>query len=149
MEKQRKFVEGFVTASLLFCVGPMAILGSIRDGLAGDYTILAVKSMLDGFASLGFSSALGWGVIFSTLTILVFQGGITLSAVWIQQFLTVSMVNEMTATGGLIIVGIGLRLLKIRDIRVGNFLPALLIAPATVLALDKIKTWLELAGPIK
>jgi len=149
MEKQKKFVEGFVTASLLFCVGPMAILGSIRDGLTGDYTLLAIKSMLDGFASLGFASALGWGVFFSTLTILVFQGSITLSAAWIQKLLTASMVNEMTATGGLIIVGIGIRLLKIRDIRVGNFLPALVIAPATVFILDQVKPWLEMVASIK
>jgi uncharacterized membrane protein YqgA involved in biofilm formation len=149
MEKQKKFVEGFVTASLLFCVGPMAILGSIRDGLTGDYTLLAIKSMLDGFASLGFASALGWGVLFSTLTILAFQGSITLSAAWIQKLLTASMVNEMTAAGGLIIVGIGIRLLKIRDIRVGNFLPALVIAPATVFILDQVKPWLEMVASIK
>ena len=149
MEKQKKFVEGFVTASLLFCVGPMAILGSIRDGLTGDYTLLAIKSMLDGFASLGFASALGWGVLFSTLTILAFQGSITLSAAWIQKLFTASMVNEMTAAGGLIIVGIGIRLLKIRDIRVGNFLPALVIAPATVFILDQVKPWLEMVASIK
>lgn len=143
MERHKKFVEGFVTASLLFCVGPMAILGSIRDGLTGDYTILAIKSMLDGFASLGFASALGWGVLFSTITVFVFQGSITLSASWIQNLLTTSMINEMTAAGGLIIVGIGIRLLKIRDIRVGNFLPALIIAPTTVFALDRIKLWID------
>lgn len=143
MERQKKFVEGFVTASLLFCVGPMAILGSIKDGLTGDYTILAIKSMLDGFASLGFASALGWGVFFSIISVFVFQGSITISATWIQKLLTVSMINEMTAAGGIIIVAIGIRLLKIRDIRVGNFLPALIMAPATVFALDRIKPWLE------
>ncbi|MCX7822706.1 MAG: DUF554 domain-containing protein [Syntrophobacterales bacterium] len=144
MERHKKFVEGFVTASLLFCVGPMAILGSIRDGLTGDYTILAVKSMLDGFASLGFASALGWGVLFSILTVFLFQGSITLSAAWIQKLLTTSMVNEMTAAGGLIIVGIGIRLLKIKDIRVGNFLPALAIAPTTVFILDRLRPWIDL-----
>lgn len=143
MEGQKKFVEGFVTASLLFCVGPMAILGSIRDGLTGDYTILAIKSMLDGFASLGFASALGWGVLFSIITVFVFQGSITLGAAWIQKILTASMINEMTATGGLIIVAIGIRLLKIRDIRVGNFLPALGLAPFAVFILDRIKPWFE------
>ncbi len=148
MEKHKKFVEGFVTASLLFCVGPMAILGSIKDGLTGDYTILAIKSILDGFASLGFASALGWGVLFSIISVFVFQGSITISAAWIQKFLTTSMINEMTATGGLIIVAIGIRLLKIRDIRVGNFLPALFIAPALVFVIDRIKPWLELLKSI-
>jgi uncharacterized membrane protein YqgA involved in biofilm formation len=93
------FIKGFLTASLLFIIGPMAILGSIQDGLTGDYSLLAIKSVLDGFASLAFSSTLGIGVLFS-LPVLVYQGGITLLAEQAQRFVTPDMMNEMTATGG-------------------------------------------------
>ncbi len=134
MQGHKKFVEGFVAASLLFCVGPMAILGSIQDGLSGDYKLL------------GFAAALGWGVLFSTLTVLIFQGSITLSAQWIQHILDMPMINEMTATGGLIIVAIGLRLLKLKMLRVGNFLPALIIAPLLVFLVPIITRWLSLVG---
>ena len=127
------FVRGFLTASLLFCVGPMAILGSIQDGLTGNYELLAVKSVLDGFASLAFASTLGVGVLFSTLVILVFQGGISLLAVQLNALVTTAMLNEMTATGGVILMGLAVSsLLEIRKIRTGNFLPALAIAPLIV-----------------
>lgn len=126
------FTRGFVTASLVFCVGPMTIVGSIQDGLTGDYQTLAVKSMLDGFAGLAFASSLGIGVAFSALTILVYQGGLTIGAGWLKAILTEPMVTEMTATGGLLILGIGLQLLEIRRIRVANLLPAVAIAPIAV-----------------
>ena len=128
-----KFVRGFLTASLLFCVGPLTILGSIQDGLRGDYNLLAVKSVLDGFASLAFTSTLGLGVLFSTIVILVYQGGISLLAGQLNAIVTPSMMNELTATGGVILFGIAISsLLELKKIRVGNMLPALAIAPLIV-----------------
>ncbi len=128
-----KFVRGFLTTSLLFCVGPLTILGSIQDGLTGDYKLLAVKSVLDGFGALAFASTLGPGVLFSALVILVYQGGITLLASQLSKVVTDAMMNEMTAAGGLILMGLALSsLLEIKKIRVGNFLPALAIAPLIV-----------------
>lgn len=127
------FVRGFLTASLLFCVGPMTILGSIQDGLTGDYQLLAVKSVLDGFASLAFASTLGVGVLFSTLVILIFQGGISLMASALSAIVTDAMLNEMTACGGVILMALAFSsLLEIKKIRSGNFLPALLVAPLIV-----------------
>lgn len=127
------FVRGFLTASLLFCVGPMTILGSIRDGLTGDYNLLAVKSVLDGFASMAFASTLGIGVLFSTIIILIYQGGISLLAGLLDAIVTPSMMNELTATGGVILLGLAISsLLEIKKIRVGNMLPALAIAPLIV-----------------
>ena len=128
-----KFVRGFLTASLLFCVGPMTILGSIQDGLTGDYNLLAVKSVLDGFAALAFASTLGVGVMFSTIIILVYQGGISLLAAQLNAIVTTSMMNELTATGGVILIGLAISsLLEIKKIRVGNMLPGLAVAPLTV-----------------
>ena len=128
-----KFVRGFLTASLLFCVGPMTILGSIQDGLTGDYNLLAVKSVLDGFASMAFASTLGVGVMFSTIVILIYQGGVSLLAAQLDALVTPSMMNELTATGGVILLGLAISsLLEIKKIRVGNMLPALAIAPLIV-----------------
>jgi uncharacterized membrane protein YqgA involved in biofilm formation len=132
-----RFVRGFLTASLLFCVGPMTILGSIQDGLTGDYNLLAVKSVLDGFASLAFASSLGVGVLFSTIIILVYQGGISLLAGQLDALVTPSMMNELTATGGVILLGLAISsLLEIKKIRVGNMLPGLGIAPLIVWVLS-------------
>ena len=138
-----RFVRGFLTASLLFCVGPMTILGSINDGLRGDYTLLAVKSVLDGFAAMAFASSLGVGVLFSALTVLVFQGGISLLAAQLGQgagmAATDPRILEMTATGGVILLGLAISsLLEIKPIRVGNLLPALGVAPLLVWALSLI-----------
>jgi len=128
-----KFVRGFLTASLLFCVGPMTILGSIQDGLTGDYSLLAVKSVLDGFAALAFASTLGVGVMFSTIIILIYQGGVSLLAAQLDAIVTPSMMNELTATGGVILLGLAISsLLEIKKIRVGNMLPGLAIAPLIV-----------------
>jgi uncharacterized membrane protein YqgA involved in biofilm formation len=128
-----RFVRGFLTASLLFCVGPMTILGSIQDGLTGDYRLLAVKSVLDGFASIAFASTLGIGVMFSALIILVYQGGISLLAGALNAVVTPSMMNELTATGGVILIGLAISsLLEIKKIRVGNMLPGLAVAPLIV-----------------
>jgi len=132
-ETRSRFVKGFLTASLVFCVGPMTILGSIQDGLTGDYKLLAIKAVLDGFAALAFASSLGVGVLFSTLVILFYQGGISLLAAQVQSFVTPAMMNEMTAVGGILLLGIAISsLLEIKPIRVGNFLPALAIAPLVV-----------------
>jgi hypothetical protein len=130
-----KFVRGFLTASLLFCVGPLTILGSIQDGLTGDYHLLAVKSVLDGFAAMAFTSTLGVGVMFSVIVILVYQGGISLLAAQLDAIVNTSMLNELTATGGVILLGLAISsLLEIKKIRVGNMLPGLLIAPVIVWA---------------
>jgi hypothetical protein len=131
-EHHARFTEGFVIASLVFCVGPMAILGSIQDGLTGDYQLLAVKSLLDGFAALAFASALGWGVGFSILPILIYQGSITLAASGLSDAFTPEVVAGVTAAGGILILGIGLRLLELKQVRVGNLLPALVLAPVAV-----------------
>lgn len=134
--RQERFVRGFFTASLLFIVGPMAILGSLQDGLNGNYQLLAVKSVLDGFASVAFASSLGIGVLFSALPILIYQGGITLGAAQLQQLVSDPMMTEMTATGGVILMAIAIgSLLEIKPIRAGNFLPALVIAPILVAVL--------------
>jgi uncharacterized membrane protein YqgA involved in biofilm formation len=131
--RSSNFVRGFLTASLVFCVGPLTILGSIEDGLTGNYQTLAIKSVLDGFAALAFSSMLGIGVLFSVLVIGVYQGGLTLLAAQAQSLITTPMQIEMTAAGGVILVGISISsLLEIKPIRVGNFLPSLVIAPALV-----------------
>ena len=129
---QSRFTEGFVVASLVFCVGPLTILGSLEDGLTGDYSLLAVKSMLDGFAAMAFASALGWGVGFSVVTILIYQGGLSLLAGAVSGVFDEQTIAAITATGGVLILAIGLRLLDIRQIRVANLLPALVIAPVVV-----------------
>jgi len=127
-----EFTKGFVTASLVFCVGPMTILGSFQDGLSGDYTLLAIKSVLDGFSSLAFAASMGMGTTFSAITVLVYQGLLTLGAFLFQNILTDAMITEMTATGGVMILGIGLLLLEIKRVRVASFLPALAIVPLLV-----------------
>jgi len=132
------FTEGFVTASLVFCVGPLTVLGSIQDGLSGDYSLLAIKSMLDGFAALAFASSLGIGVLFSVLTVLVYQGGLSLLAGVAQNVLNDVMIAEMSAVGGIMIMGIGLLLLDLKRIRVANMLPGLIIAPLVVALLQAL-----------
>lgn len=128
-----KFIRGFMVASLLYCIGPLAILGSIQDGLTGDYKLLAVKSTLDGFASIAFASTLGVGVMFSSLVVLIYQGGISLLAAQLSTIITDPMMNELTATGGVLLFGLAIsNLLEIKKIRVGNFLPALAVAPLIV-----------------
>jgi uncharacterized protein len=130
VDKKERFVRGFLTSSLVFCIGPMTILGSIQDGLTGDYSTLAIKSVLDGFASLAFASTLGIGVAFSALVVLIYQGGLTLLSAQANALVTMQMMNEMTAAGGVILLGIAVSsLLEIKPIRVGNFLPALLFTP--------------------
>lgn len=139
-EDERSITRAFVTASLVFCVGPLTILGSIQDGLTGDYQLLAVKSLLDGFAALAFAATLGPGVLLSVITILVYQGGISLTAMGLGTALgnvtrETPWVLEMTAAGGILVLGIGLGLLDLKRIRVGNLLPAIGIAPVIVVVL--------------
>jgi hypothetical protein len=135
-----RFVQGFLTASLVFCIGPMTILGSIQDGLIGDFRLLAIKSVLDGFAALIFASTLGVGVLFSVFVILAFQGSLTLLASQAQFLFTDAMIAELSATGGVLLVGIAISsLLELKPIRAGNFLPALLLAPLIVALLAALK----------
>lgn len=124
-----RFTEGFVTASVLFCIGSMAILGSFDEGLRGDHTILFTKSILDGFASVAFAAAMGLGVLFSALPVFLYQAGLTELATVLQPWLTDAMMAELTATGGVLILGIGVSILELRRIPLTNFLPALLYAP--------------------
>lgn len=127
------FVRGFLTASLLFCVGPLTILGSIQDGLTGDYHLLAIKAVLDGFAALALASTLGVGVLFSVFVILVYQGSLTLLAAQAQSLLTEPMTAEMTAVGGVLLIGLAVgNMLELKPIRTGNLLPALVASPALV-----------------
>jgi len=120
--------RGFVMASLLFCVGPITILGSMQDGLTGDFTLLATKSLLDGFASLALASTLGVGVPLAALTVFTYQGALTLLAAYLGGFVTDPMIGEISAAGGMLIMGLGV----VKGLWVANYLPALLIAPLVV-----------------
>lgn len=134
------FVRGFLSSSVLFCTGPMSVLGSISDGLNGDYLTLSIKSMLDGIISIAFTSTLGIGVAFSAIPVFLYQGSISLLAAQLNAIITPSMMNEMTATGGVLLMGIGVSsLLEIKKIRVANFLPALVIAPLIAYLLGLIQ----------
>ena len=138
---ERRFSKGgspvsraFVTTSLLFCVGPLTVLGSLRDGISGDYRLLALKSALDFVASLSFASVLGWGVLLSAGSVLVVQGALTLSGAIFGSFMSEPMVLAMTSTGGVLLLGLGLGLLNLKEVRVANMLPALVVAPLLVAA---------------
>jgi uncharacterized membrane protein YqgA involved in biofilm formation len=122
------FVQGFVTASVLYCTGAMVIVGSIRDGTVGDASILYVKSLLDGVASIAFASSFGIGVAFSALSVFVVQGAITLLASQLVFLQNPGVIEAVTATGGLLILGIGFNILEIKQMRVGNLVPALVYA---------------------
>jgi uncharacterized protein len=124
--------EAFFTASLLFCVGPLTVLGSIQDGLTGDYEALATKALLDGFAAIALSATLGWGVALSAVTVLAIQGGLSLGAGAFEDVLTGEALDALTSAGGVLIIGISLKLLDLKDVKVGNFLPALVFAPVLV-----------------
>jgi len=135
----QRFITGFVTASLLFCIGPMAILGSIQDGLVGDYQMLAIKSILDGITAIAFASTFGVGVLLSAAMVLVYQGAISLLAGTIGKGFDQSVILEMTSVGGVILAGIAIsNLLEIKKIRIGSFLPALLIVVLVVLLLNTL-----------
>ena len=127
-----RFVEGFVTATLLFSIGPMSILGSIDDGLGRGAQILIVKAALDGLVSVLFAATMGWGVAISAVIVGIYQGLMTLGASGLDAILTDRMVHEMSATGGIMILGIALRFMEVKPIRVGSLLPGLFVAPVLV-----------------
>ena len=125
-----RFVEGYVSASLLFCVGPLAVLGPLADGLGRGIEQLALKSTLDGFAALAFASSLGWGVAASAVSVAVVQGSLTVLGALVGTLLPEADVAALTATGGVLLLGVGLRLLAVKPVPVGDLLPALVAAPA-------------------
>ncbi len=134
-----KFVEGFVDASLVFCIGPLAILGALSDGLGLGIDQLALKATLDGFASLAFAASLGWGVAASALPVGIYQGSLTVLAVLLGALMPAAAVASITATGGVLLLGVGLRLMKIRAVPVGDMLPALAIAPVLTLLVAAVR----------
>jgi uncharacterized membrane protein YqgA involved in biofilm formation len=130
--ERHRFIEGFVVSSLLFCTGPLTILGSLNDGLGNGADQLFLKATLDGFAAIAFAASFGWGVAASAITVVVVQGGLTLVGVLLGDVLPAAQLAAITATGGLLLVGVALRLLRIREIPVADLLPALVIAPILV-----------------
>ncbi|MEK6207337.1 MAG: DUF554 domain-containing protein [Chloroflexota bacterium] len=143
---QRRFARGgtstvaeaFVTASIVFCVGPLTFLGSIQNGLTGDATLLTVKSVLDGFTAMALAATLGWGVLLTVPLILIYQGGLAVGASLFAGVLSDLQLREMSAVGGLLLIGVGLRLLSIRDVKVADFLPAIIVSPLVVVAFGKL-----------
>lgn len=130
--ERRRFIEGYVVSSLIFCTGPLTILGSLDDGLGNGADQLFLKAVLDGFAAIAFAASFGWGVAASAVTVVVVQGSLTVVGVLLGDVLPDPHLAAITATGGLLLVGVGLRLLRIREIPVADLLPALLVAPALV-----------------
>jgi uncharacterized membrane protein YqgA involved in biofilm formation len=136
--------DGFVTAAIVFCVGPLTFLGAIQNGLTGDAGLLSIKSVLDGFTSIALAATLGWGVLLTIPLILLYQGGLALGASIFSGLLSELQLREMSAVGGLLIIGVGLKLLGIRDVKVADYLPAILVAPLLVAAVVRIKEALAL-----
>ena len=132
LKAKGEVAEAFVQCSLIYCVGAMAIMGAIQDGLLNDPSTLYAKAMLDGFSAIAFSSSLGIGVILSAIPVFIYQGVIALTAGWLKPLLTDPVIREMTATGGLLIVAIGLNILDVTKIKVGNLLPAIVVAVVLV-----------------
>lgn len=137
--ERHRFIEGFVVSSLVFCMGPLTILGSLNDGLGLGADQLFLKSALDGFAAIAFAASFGWGVAASALTVLVVQGGLTIVGLLLGDVVPDAHVAALTATGGLLLVGVALRLLRIREIPVADLLPALVAAPV----LTQFAAWLH------
>ncbi|MGI9155585.1 MAG: DUF554 domain-containing protein [Marmoricola sp.] len=127
--ERARFIEGFVTASIIFCVGPLTILGSINEGLGNGADQLLLKAALDGFAAIAFAASFGWGVVASALAVLVIQGSLTALGAGLGDFLPDAEVAALTTTGGLLLVGVALRLLELKQVKVADLLPALLVAP--------------------
>ena len=139
-ERPSRIAEGFVTASIVFCVGPLTILGSLQNGLTGDIQLLSIKSLLDGVAAIAFAAALGAGVYLSALTVLVVQGGIAAGATLFQGAMDEVTILAVTATGGLVLMGIALRLLDLKPVRVASFLPAIVLAPIFTRVAELVRT---------
>ena len=133
-----KFIEGFVDASLVFCIGPLAVLGALSDGRGRGIEQLALKSTLDGFTSLAFAASLGWGVAASAISVGVWQGLVTVLAVFLGSLLPPALIASITATGGVLLLGVGLRLLQVRAVPVGDLLPSLLVAPVITAVLMQV-----------
>lgn len=133
-----KFIEGFVNASLLFTIGPMAVLGALQDGLGQGFDVLALKSSLDGLTSVAFAAALGWGVAFSAIPVGIWQGLLTLIAASAGALMSQALVASITATGGVLLLGTGLRVLQIRMVSVADMLPALIFAPLLTLLVSSL-----------
>ena len=137
-DSKEKFITGFVNASLVFTIGPLAILGALSDGLGQGIEQLATKSILDGFASLAFAASLGWGVALSAIPVGLWQGLLTVIAFAVGSVVSAPVISALTATGGVLLLGVGLRLLQIRQVAVGNMLPALIVAPLITLLIASI-----------
>lgn len=133
-----RFIEGFVDASLIFCIGPLAVLGSLSDGLGRGIDQLVLKSTMDGFFSIAFASTMGWGVAASAIAVGAYQGALTLLAVALGGVLPAAVTASMTATGGILLLGVGLRLLHIRQVAVGDMMPAIVVAPVITAALMRL-----------
>lgn len=140
--QQGEFGRGFVTASLMYCVGAMAIMGSLQGGLEGKHDILFAKSMLDGISAIVFASTMGLGVAFASVPVLLYQGSIALLASWIAVLLTPSIITEMSAAGGLLILGLGFNMLGMAKVKVGNLLPAI-FAPIIIIYAQQLVTALR------
>jgi uncharacterized protein len=136
---RERFVEGFVSSSVLFCVGPLTVLGSLSDGLGRGAEQLYLKSALDGFASIAFAASFGWGVAASALAVLAVQGTLTLAGLLLGDLLPAAEVAALSATGALLLVGVALGLLRIRQLPVGDLLPALLVAPVATAVVGVIR----------
>ncbi|WP_434510911.1 DUF554 domain-containing protein [Desulfitobacterium sp. AusDCA] len=133
-KQKGNFTKAFVTSSLIYCVGAMAIMGSLESGLKGVHDILYAKAMLDGISAIVFTSSMGIGVLASVIPVFLYQGGITISAGLLQNVLSTPVITEMSATGGLLIIGIGITILEIKEIKVGNLLPGIFAAiPLTII----------------
>ena len=137
-EAKKTFIDGFVAASLIFTIGPLAILGALSDGLGQGIDQLALKSALDGFASIAFAASMGWGVAAAAIPVAVWQGSITVLAALVGASLADAAVSAMTATGGILLLGVGLRLLKIRQVSVADMLPSLIVAPLLTLVVARL-----------
>ena len=135
---KEKFIEGFVNASLLFTIGPMAVLGALQDGLGQGIDVLALKSTLDGFTAIAFSATMGWGVAFSAIPVGLWQGLLYVLALTLGASLSQAVIAAITATGGILLLGTGLRVLQIRMVNVADLLPALAVAPLLVLLVDSL-----------
>ncbi len=137
-DRPSRISEGFITASLVFCVGPLTILGPLQNGLTGEIELLAVKSLLDGVAAIAFAAALGAGVYLSALTVLIVQGALAAVAALAGAGIEQALIDIASAVGGLLLMGVSLRLLELRQVRVANFLPALVLAPALLVILRAV-----------
>ncbi len=136
--KDERFTEGLITSFLLFCMGSLTILGAINEGIGQGPELLITKSVLDGFSSVALAAAMGIGVLFSAIPLLIYQGGITLISMWLGNFFALAVINELTATGGILLIGLGLNILEIAKIKITDLLPSLLFVV--------LFAWMKYAG---